>query len=144
MPLFSWNLTFKPGLNTELPSVAGLDSYLMVNSGLLSPITGLFDTSSLPIVYRKIYYASQGWLDHCKWFWGYAFLGLGAVLEQIFITPEEVYVRENTDRVSKKRVILGVLTESTDLLDDEQIHYATIITKYPSVDAGITHTNFPC
>lgn len=119
-----------------------LSAAFPLNSGLvLSLITGSFDASSLPMVaYREIYYASQGWLNHRKWFWGYAFLGFGVVLEQIFVAPEEVYVRENTDGAPTKNVMPGVPTESTGLLADEQVHYATIIAEYPSMDTGITRT----
>lgn len=92
------------------------------------------------VAYREIYYASQGWLNHRKWFWGYAFLGLAVVLEQIFVAPQEVYIRDDTDGAMKKKVMPGIPTESTGLLADEQVHYATIVAEYPSVDAGITRT----
>lgn len=63
-------LIFLPSfhLSNAFPAASGL---------VLSVLTGSFDASSLPMVaYHELYYASEGRLNHRKWFWGYAFLGL--------------------------------------------------------------------
>ncbi|KZP34232.1 MFS general substrate transporter [Athelia psychrophila] len=94
-----------------------LSNAFPVNSGLiLSLIIGSFDASSLPMVaYREIYYASGGWLTSRAWFWGYAFLGLFVILEQLFLAPRTVYTRGDD---SVKDLSEPAPTERTGLLAD--------------------------
>ena len=65
----------------------------------------------------------------------------GAVLHR----PNGIHCRSESETGAHRKIQqLGVPAKSTDLLADEQIHYATIIAEYPSVDAGIIRTGtFP-